>query len=149
MKKIIFFLLFFPIFLFSGVFEYLLNKDKEYLFEHNFRCHNSKCIASEKNVFNDKLIDNSVKIIKTFLDHREKVYKIEIELSIYNEKKEAFYNALLQSSDKDMQIEYKTYVINDKYGNHHFIDIIDKKKQANYIKILTAKYYDIMKSNKN
>jgi len=148
-KKIIFFLLFFPIFLFSGVFEHLLNKDKNYLFEHNFRCHNSKCITSEKNVFDDKLIDNSVKIIKTYLDHRGKVYRIEIELSIYNEQKEAFYDALLQSSDKSGQIEYKTYVINDKYGNHHFIDIINKKKQKNYIKFLTSQYYDIMKSYKN
>lgn len=149
MNKTIIFLIFSPVFLFSGVFEHLLYQDKDYLFKHNFRCHNSKCITSEKNIFDNDNMDNSVKVIKTFLDHTEKVFKIEIELSIDNEQKEAFYNAIINNSDKDKNIEYKAYILNDKYGNHPFIDITDIKKKEKYIDYLTNQYDKVMKSYKN
>ncbi len=149
MKKTVFGLVFFPIFLFSGVFEHLLDKDKNYLFEHNFRCHSSKCITSEKNIFDNESMDNSVKVIRTFLDHKQKVFKIEIELSIYNEEKDSFYNAIIKNADTSGNITYKAYEIDDKYGNHPFISIIDIKKQEKYIKFLTSEYDKVMKSYKN
>jgi len=149
MKKTIIFLLFFPMFLFSGVFEHLLNKNQNYLFEHNFRCHNQTCITSEKNIFDDKIMDDSVKVVKVFLDNREKVFKIEIELSYHDERKEAFYNAVLASSQNRKKIDYSLHDKNDKYGNHSFINIIDKDRKENYIKFLSDKYYKVMKSYKN
>ena len=149
MKRTVLGLVFFPIFLFSGVFEHLLDKDKNYLFEHNFRCHSSKCITSEKNIFNNETMDNSVKVIKTFLDHKQKVFKIEIELSIYNEEKKSFYNALVKNAGRNKNIIYKEYEIDDKYGNHPFISIIDIKKRKKYIEFLTSQYDKIMKSYKN
>ena len=149
MKKYVLFLYFLPIFLFSGVFEHLLNTDKNYLFEHNFRCHGSICIASEKNIYDNPIMEDAIKVVKTFLDHKEKVFKIEIELLFKNEQKEAFYNALIKSSTDNENIEYKKYELNDKYGNHSFVDITNKKREKEYIDFLTNKYYNIMKSYKN
>jgi len=149
MKKSIFFLLFCPLFLFSGVFEHLLNKNQNYLFEHNFRCGNSICITSEKNIFDNDVLENSIKVVRVFLDHQEKVFKIEIELFNHDERKEAFYNAIVKSSKRDGQIDYLSYDKDDKYGNHSFIDIIDKKRKQSYVDFLTNKYYTIMKSYKN
>ncbi len=149
MRKSFLFLLFTPIFLFSGVFEHLLNKDQNYLFEHNFRCGNSICITSEKNIFDNNILENSIKVVRVFLDHQEKVFKIEIELFNHDERKEAFYNAIVKSSKRDGQIDYLSYDKDDKYGNHSFIDIIDKKRKKNYVDFLTNKYYTVMKSYKN
>ncbi|WP_024955882.1 hypothetical protein [Sulfurospirillum arcachonense] len=149
MKKIILFLLCYPIFLFSGVFEHLINKDKTYLFEHNFRCNNSICISSEKNIFDNAVMDHSVKVIKTFLDHNDKVFKIEIELSIYNEKREAFYDAILRTASKKERFKYSSYMVNDKYGNHPFIDIIDTTMEKKYISHLSDIFYKTMTSYKN
>lgn len=149
MKKLVCILMFYPMFLFSGVFEHLLDKDTKYLFQHNFRCHNSICITSEKNIFDNDIMDDSVKVVKTFLDHEEKVFKIEIELSIFGAKSEAFFNALKKSSDNSGKIEYQSYVLNDKYGNHPIIDITYKKRKNNYVKYLSNMYYETMKSYKN
>jgi len=149
MKKSFLFLLLFPLFLYSGVFEHLLNKDKNYLFEHNFRCHNATCITSEKNIFDNEIMDDSVKVVKVFLDHEEKVFKIEIELYYHNEKMEAFYNAVLRSSNDTKSIDYLSYHKNDKYGNHSFIDITDKKRKKMYIDYLSDNYFKVMKSYKN
>jgi len=148
MKKSFLILLLFPLFLFSGVFEHLLNKDKNYLFEHNFRCRNATCITSEKNIFDNSAMEDSVKVVKVFLDNKEKVFKIEIELYHHDEKKEAFYNAIKKSSNNTKNIQYVSYDKNDKYGNHSFINIIDKKRKHSYIEFLTNDYYDIMKSYK-
>ena len=149
MKKIILILMFYPIFLFSGVFEHLLNQDTKYLFKHNFRCHNSICITSEKNIFDNEIMDSSVKIVKTFLDHEEKVFKIEIELSIFGEKSEAFFIALKKGANSSGKIEYKSYILNDKYGNHPIINIIYRKRKNNYIKYLSNMYYKTMESYTN
>jgi hypothetical protein len=148
LKKIFIFLMFYPIFLFSGVFEHLLDKDKNYLFKHNFRCNESICITSEKNIFDNEIMDKSVKVIRVFLDHNSRVFKIEIELSVYLEKREAFYIAMQKSAIKTGSLEYSSYVVNDKYGNHSLIDIVDKKMRKNYIKHLTETYYNTMKSYK-
>jgi len=149
MKKIILFLLVFPVFLFSGIFEHLLNKNQNYLFEHNFRCRNSVCITSEKNIFDNTTIEEMIKVVKVFLDDKNMVFKIEIELNYNNEKKEAFYNALTKDLDKNSNMQYGMYSKNDKYGNHSFIDITDKKRKAAYIESLTQGYYKIIKSYKN
>jgi len=149
MKKIILIFIFYPIFLFSGVFEHLLNQDTKYLFQHNFRCHNSICITSEKNIFDNVVMDNSVKVVKTFLDHEKKVFKIEIELAIFGEKKEAFFDAVKKSGDSTGKIDYKSYLLNDKYGNHPIIDITYKKRRKNYIKHLSEIYFKTMKSYQN
>jgi len=149
MKKTIFFLLFCPLFLFSGVFEHLLNKDTNYLFQHNFRCGNSTCITSEKNIFDNAILEDSIKVIKVFLDHKKMVFKIEIGLYYHDERKEAFFNAVLKSSNDTKKIEYISYDKNDKYGNHSFIDIIDKNRKKLYMNHLTDNYYDVMKSYKN
>jgi len=148
MKKTILFLLFCPLFLFSGVFEHLLNKDQNYLFKHNFRCGNSICITSEKNIFDNAILEDSIKVIKVFLDHKEKVFKIEIELYYHDERREALYTAILKSSNDAKKINYISYSKNDKYGNHSFIDIIDKNRKKSYIKYLTDNYYNVMKSYK-
>ncbi len=149
MKKIVIVLMFYPIFLFSGVFEHLLNQDKPYLFKHNFRCHDNICITSEKNIFDNIIMDNSVKVVKTFLDHEKKVFKIEIELSLPGEKSEAFFDALKRSADSSGKIEYKSYMLNDKYGNHPIIDITYRKRKNAYIKYLSKMYYDTMIGYKN
>jgi hypothetical protein len=149
MKKTILFLLLSPVFLFSGVFEHLLNKDQNYLFEHNFRCHSSTCITSEKNIFDNSIMDDSVKVVKTFLDNKKMVFKIEIELAYHDEKKDAFYNAVLKSAEDKKTIKYNLYDKNDKYGNHSFVNIVDKKREEEYIKFLSDKYYQVMKSYKN
>ena len=80
---------------------------------------------------------------------RDKVFKIEIELSIHDERKVAFYNALVKASTQNDEIIYKSYVINDKYGIHPFIDIIDKKRRQEYIDHMSNIYYKTMKSYKN
>lgn len=148
MKKFVLILLLFTTISFAGVFEHLLNKDKNYLFEHNFRCNDNICITSEKNIFDNYIMDTSVKVIKTFLDHEDKVFKVEIELSILGEKREAFYDAIIKTSDKSGKITYKSYIVNDKYGNHPFIDITDKQRRKKYIKHLSDIYYNTMKSYK-
>lgn len=148
MKKLILFLICCPIFLFSGVFEHLIAKDKNYLFEHNFRCKNQICITSEKNIFDNSVMDNSVKIIKTFLDNNDKVFKIEIELSLEKEEREAFYNAVLKSSDTKADVTYSAYTLNDKYGNHLFIDITHSKMKKAYISHMSDIYYQAMQSYK-
>jgi len=147
-KKIMIFILLFPVFLFSGVFDHLLNKDQNYLFEHNFRCRNSICITSEKNIFDDDTLEDIVKVVKVVLDNKKAVFKIEVELTYHNERKEAFYKALKQDIDLKNNIEYKLYDTNDKYGNHTFIEITDTKRKKEYIEFLTQKYYKIMKSYK-
>jgi len=149
MKRVLFFLFFFPLFLFSGVFEHLLNKDINYLFKHNFRCDNSICITREKNIFYNDTMDDLVKVVKVFLDNTNKVFKIEIELYFHDEKKEAFYEAVIKSSDKNKKMDYLSYDKNDKYGNHSFVNIIDKKRRKMYVEFLTEKYYTTMKSYKN
>lgn len=149
MKKIVILALFYPIFLFSGVFEHLLNKDINYLFEQNFRCRDSICITSEKNIFDNDLMDSSIKVIRAFLDHEKKVFKIEIELSISGLQREAFFDAIMRNTDKNKNLEYKSYEINDKYGNHPIIDIINKKRKENYKMNLSDQYYKTMKSYKN
>lgn len=149
MKKILFMIIYCPILLFSGVFEHLIDKDTTYLFEHNFRCNNNICITSEKNIFDNHVMDASVKVIKAFIDHEEKVYKIEIELSITGEKSDAFFNAIQMNAEKNGKISYKAYTLNDKYGNHPIIDIISIKRKDNYIKHLSEIYSTTMKSYKN
>jgi len=149
MKKFMVILIFYPIFLFSGVFEHLIDKDTKYLFQHNFRCHNGICITSEKNIFDNEIMDNSVKVVKTFIDHEEKVFKIEIELSIVAEKSEAFFDAIKKSADNSGKLDYKLHLFNDKYGNHILIDIISKKRKDDYIQHLSKIYYKTMKSYKN
>ena len=146
MKKIVILSLFYPIFLFSGVFEHLLNKDINYLFEQNFRCRANVCITSEKNIFDNEMMDSSVKVIRTFLDHEQKVYKIEIELSITGLQREAFFDAITR--DKNEKLEYKSYETNDKYGNHPIVDIINKQRRENYKMNLSDQYYKTMKSYK-
>ncbi|WP_458701195.1 hypothetical protein ACKGJI_03590 [Sulfurospirillum sp. 1307] len=148
MKKILLILLFFVTLSYAGIFEHLLSQDKNYLFKHNFRCNDNICIASEKNIYDDKIMDTSVKVVKVFLDHEGKVFKIEIELSIFNEKHEAFFNAIIKSSQKDDKITYKYYTLNDKYGVHPFIDIIDNRRRKLYIEHLTNIYYDTMQGYK-
>ncbi len=149
MKKFLILLTMYPVFLLSGVFEHLLNKDPNYLFEQNFRCHNSICITSEKNIFDNDTMEDSIKVVKVFLDHLDKVFKIEIELYYHDERREAFFNAIKKSSNDAKNITYISYDKNDKYGNHSFIDIIDKKRKKSYIEYLTNDYYKIMKSYKN
>jgi len=149
MKKFLLLLVLYPVFLFSGVFEHLLNKDQNYLFEHNFRCHDKTCITSEKNIFDSEVMDDSVKVVKVFLDNKKKVFKIEIELYYHDEKREAFYNAVKMDSSDTKNIVYLPYDKNDKYGNHSFVSITDKKRRKEYIKFLTSEYYKIMKSYKN
>lgn len=148
MKKLIYIFLLLCTVSYGGVFEHLINKDKNYLFKHNFRCNNGICITSEKNIFDNYIMDTSVKVIKAFLDHEDKVFKVEIELSLHNEKKEAFYDAIIKTSDKSGKITYKSYTINDKYGNHPFIDIVNKQRRKKYIRHLSDIYYNTMKSYK-
>jgi hypothetical protein len=149
MKKVALILVLYPIFLFSGVFEHLLNKDINYLFEHNFRCHSNICITSEKNIFDNDVMDSSVKVIKAFIDHEKRVFKIEIELSMVGEEREAFFDAIKRSADKNSTLEYKSYLLNDKYGNHPLIDIVDPNRREKYIMNLSDEYYKTMKSYKN
>lgn len=147
-KKIFVFLTFFPLFLFGGVFEHLLGKDVQYLFQHQFRCHDGTCISPEKNIFDNDTIESSVKFVKAFLDHEERVFKVEVELNLFEEDKEAFYNAIIQVSDKSGKISYDLQSTYDKYGNHSIIYLIDKERKKSYMNHLTKQYAQAMKSYK-
>jgi hypothetical protein len=147
-KSFLVFFLFLPIFLFAGVFEHLLNQDIQYLFKHQFRCLNGICISPEKNVYDNEIMDKSIKVIKAFLDHEEKVFKLEIELNIYEEEKDAFYESMLKLADKSGHIVYDLKTLNDKYGNHSIIYLTDKIRKKNYTTYLSDKYYRIMKKYK-
>lgn len=146
MKKLIFILIFFPAFLFSGIFEHLLNKDTQYLLKHNFKCSKNICSISKNKIFNNKIMDDSVKVVKTFLDHEKKVYKIEVELSIFEEKSEAFFDALKKNGHSSGKVEYKSYMLSDKYGSHPIVDITYRKRRNDYIKHLSKIYYETMKN---
>lgn len=149
MKKFILLLIVFPIYLFSGVFEHLLNQDLDYLHKHNFRCNKSTCITRENNVFDNEIMDNSVKIVKAFLDHKKKVFKIHVELLIFEEESEAFYSAIIKTSNRSGLISYAHKEVNDKYANHSFIEIIDNQREKVYMDYLKDMYLKAMQSYKN
>ncbi len=148
MKKIIFIVLLISTFSCANMFEDLLGKNKNYLFKHNFRCNDGICITSEKNVFNNKALEDSIKVVKVFLDNKDNVFKVELELKIYNEQREAFFNAILKSSSKSRKIKYKSYIVNDKYGNHPFIDITDLQRRKRYINYMSEIFYNNIKNYK-
>lgn len=148
MQKKLIFLVFCPIFLFSGVFEHLLDKNMNYLFENHFTCLKGICQSKEKNIFDNNMMDDSIQIIKTFLDQDDKVFKIEIELTIRNEQKNGFYQALLDTAVVDKNIEYSLVETNDKYGNHTVINIIQKNRQKKYIKYYRDMYLKTIKNYK-
>jgi hypothetical protein len=148
MKKIIPLYCAIPIFLFGGVFEHLLNKDQNYLFKHNFRCHENICISPEKNIFDQKKINHATKLITVFLDHEKKVYKIEIELYVKDIEKNAFYSAVVQLAPKEKLISYSLEERDDKYGNHSLIIIIDVQREKKYMNFLTQEYKEIMNQYK-
>lgn len=149
MKKLFLILFLLHLSLFGGVFEHLLNKDIDYLFAHNFRCHDNVCISPEKNIFNQDEINTAIKFIKAIIDNEKKVFKIEIELTLQHEAKDAFYEAVLNLSDKDNKnITYHVENLNDKYGNHTIIVIIDTLRSKKYMDFLTEKYTSLMKQYK-
>lgn len=149
MKKLFLMLFLLHISLFGGVFEHLFNKDIDYLFAHNFRCHDNVCISPEKNIFNQDEINTAIKFIKVVIDNEKKVFKIEIELNLQHEEKDAFYQSVLNLSDKNNKnITYHVENLNDKYGNHTIIVIIDTLRSKKYMDFLTKKYTSLMKQYK-
>jgi len=148
MRKILIFLLIYPIFLFSGIFEHLLDKDKNYLQENHFTCLYGICQTKEKNIFDNSLIDDSIKIVRTHLDQNDKVFKVEIDLLLKDERKDGFYQAIIDSNKKNENISYELETINDKYGNHTKITLTSKKRKNNYIRYFRDKYLDAMKKYK-
>jgi len=148
MKKNLIFLLFCPIFLFSGIFEHLLDKDKIYIQENHFTCSHQICQTTENNIYDNDIMDDSIKIIKAYLDQNSIVYKLEIELLFQDEKKDGFYQAILDNSGKNNNIGYSLDTINDKYGNHTKVTIISKDRKNTYIKYFRDKYLNAMKKYK-
>jgi|GEM_PF-6694397 len=149
MKKSFLILLLLNISLFAGAFEHLINKDIDYLFSHNFRCHDNVCISPEKNIFNQDEINTAVKFIKATIDNEKKVFKIEIELTLQHEEKAAFYQAVLNLANPDNKnIIYTEKNRSDKYGNHASIVIIDTIRRQKYMDYLTQKYTSLMKKYK-
>lgn len=149
MKMLLVLFILYPVFLFSGVFEHLMGKDINYLFEHRFQCSHSICLSQQNDIFDNDVMDDSIKVVKAFLDHEEKVFKIELELTLEEEKKDAFYNAIVLSKNEYDNAIYSLETINDKYGNHNIVTILDKERTANYKKFLTSEYYNAMKSYTN
>ena len=145
MKKLLVLFIIYPVFLFSGIFEHLLGKDINYLFEHRFQCSHSICVSQEENIFDDNLMNDSIRVVKSFLDHEGKVFKIKLELTLNDEKKDAFYEAIVLSSNKPSEIDYSLETINDKYGNHNIVTITDIARKDSYKKYLIERYYKIMK----
>lgn len=141
-------LLIFPIMIFANIFEDLLEKDKDYLLDHHFTCAGTVCQTNEKNIYDNALLDDAIKVVLAYLDHQNRVFKIELVMYLQDEAKNAFYEAITEIANKDRDIQYELETIMDKYGNHTKVIITDKIKKRVLVDFYKKQYISILKQYK-